>query len=575
MSGWEFDQSAPHVAAALQYSEDVIEGRFVAGKYEILACKRFISDLQRTDAPWHFDQAAAEKPCEYIERLPHIKGEWAKRKELLHLEGWQCFNVCNVFGWIHTKDIAGPDGETLVHAGTRRFATAYTEVARKNAKSTLAAAIGLYMLDEDGEAGAEVYSAATTRNQAKIVFGIANKMAANTPALPLEVRVHNINKQETASLFEALHAQGETLDGHNIHCALNDELHAWKDRDVYNVIETATGSRLQPLMYNITTAGHNTSGICYELRTYLTRILKGDIEDDAFFGIIYTLDKDDDWTDRNLWRKANPNYNVSVYPMDMENRCRKAIEVVSQVNAFLTKRMNVWVSAAEAWMDMRKWDACYDSAMQLEDFDGDDTFAGLDLASKIDVNSMAQLFEREIDGVLHVYCFMRHWLPEAAVKDDPNGQYDGWVRSGHMRTTPGNVVDIDQIEADTLEEITGKFALQELSVDPMHNSTQYGVHMAEEGITVVDVRPTVLNFSEPMKWLEAYVKDGTFHHNCPVLTWMVSNVEIKRDQKDNIYPRKGAVNRKIDGVVALLMALNRLKAQEASYSPGEGVVKVI
>ncbi len=568
-------EHAPHVAAAIEYAEDVVEHRVVTAALTRRACQRFLDDLELEDAPWYFDTEAAERPCRFIERLPHIKGEWAKRHELIVLEPWQCFVVCNVFGWLHSLDVLDDKGELLIHADTRRFRTAYIEVARKNAKSTLAAAIGLYMLSEDGEAGAEIYSAATTRNQAKITFNTARQMARKTTALPLEVRVHNINYIEQASLFEALHAQGETLDGYNIHCALNDELHAWKNRDVYNVIETATGSRLQPLIFNITTAGSDTSGICYELRTYLVRILEGQIEDDSFFGVVYTLDKDDDWTDRDLWVKANPNLGVSVYPLDLENLCRKATEVVSQVNAFLTKRMNVWTNAAEAWMDMRKWEACHDTAMRLEDFEGEGTFVGLDLASKIDVNSMAQLFEREIDGRQHIYCFMRHWLPESAVLEDPNAQYDGWVRAGHMRTTPGNVIDVDQIEGDTLEEVSGRFALRELSVDPMHNSTQYGVHMAQQGIVVVDVRPTVLNFSEPMKWLEAYVKDETFHHNCPVLTWMISNVEVKRDQKDNIYPRKGAANRKIDGVVALLMALNRLRAQEATYYPGEGVVRVI
>ena len=584
---WEDD--APHVAAAIEYADivaavctptEILEGGRLdpdapaCGLYEILACRRFLDNLADEDAPWHLDADVAEFACRWIERLPHIKGEWAKRKELLVLQPWQCFNVVNVVGWLHNADVFGPQGEQLVHAGTRRFNTAYTEVARKNAKSTLAAAIGLYFLEADGEAGAEVYSAATTRNQAKIVFNIANAMAKRSPHLALDVRVHNINRPQDGGIFEALHAQGETLDGYNIHLGINDELHAWKNRDVYNVIETATGSRLQPLMYNITTAGHDTSGICYELRTYLTRILKGEIQDESFFGIIYTLDKDDSWTDRALWRKANPNYNVSVYPMDLENRCRKAQQVVSQVNAFLTKRMNVWTSASEAWMDMRKWEACYDPSMDLEDFLGETCYAGADMASKIDVNSVAQIFERILDGKKHYYCFMRHYLPEAAIEDDPNGQYDGWVRAGHMRSTPGNVIDVDRIENDTLEEIAAPYHLAELGVDPGHNSTQYGVHMAQQGIVVVDVRPWVLNFSEPMKWIEAYVKDGTWHFCCPVLTWMVGNVEVKRDHKDNIYPRKGNVARKIDGVIAVLIALNRLKAQEAGFYPGEGVVVV-
>ena len=198
----------PHVGLAIQYAEDVVGPDLTCGKYEILAAQRFLDDLDREGALFHFDADQAEHPCRYIERLPHVKGEWAKRHELLVLEPWQCFNVCNVFGWLYTDDILDGDGIVKTKAGTRRFRTAYTDVARKNAKSTLAAAIGLYMLDADGEAGAEIYSAATTRNQAKITFNIANTMARHTPELPLEVRVHNINKPETAGKFEALHAQG-------------------------------------------------------------------------------------------------------------------------------------------------------------------------------------------------------------------------------------------------------------------------------------------------------------------------------------------------------------------------------
>jgi len=539
----------PHFDAAYDYAWAVVEGDVVAAEITRRACQRFIDDLDREGFPYWFDVMAAEAACEYIERLPHIKGEWAKRRELLVLQPWQSFIVCNVFGW--------KDGN-----GLRRFRTVYVEVARKNAKSTLAAAIALYMLDADGEAGAEVYSAATTRNQAKIVFSVAQGMARRTTALPLEVRAHNINRPDTASKFEALHAQGETLDGYNIHCAINDELHAWKNRGVYDVIETATGSRTQPIIFNITTAGSNTNGICYDLRRYAVRVVEGAVEDESFFGIIYTLDKDDDWTDESVWPKANPNWNVSVYPMDMRALAKKARDVISQQNTFLTKRLNVWTAAAEAWMDMRQWEACRDDRMELEDFLGEPCYVGIDLASKIDMNSQAQLFSRTIDGEEHVFAFMRHWLPEEAVRDDVNNQYDGWVRAEYIRTTPGNVIDVDRIEDDTMEEIAGPYRLLELAVDPGHNSTQYGVHMAEQGITTIDVRPTVLNFSEAMKWLEAYVKDGRFHHNCPVLTWMVSNVEVKRDHKDNIYPRKSSPDRKIDGVIALLMALNRLKLSQ-------------
>ena len=566
----------PHVALCHQYAEDVLSGEQVACELIKKSCQRFMDDLARTDAPWTFDAAAAEKPCVYIESLPHIKGEWAKRRELLKLEPWQCFGICNLFGWLNIEDIYDDDGNIVSYAGARRFRTFYEEVARKNAKSTKAAAVGLYMLDADGESGAEIVSAATTRQQAKIVFGVAQEMARRTTTLPVEVRAHNINKLETASRFEALHAQGETLDGLNLHAAICDEIHAWKDRSVYDVLETATGSRRAPVMFNITTAGTDTGGICYDLRSYLVRILNGDIEDDSFFGVIYTLDKDDDWMDRSVWIKANPNLNVSVYPFDLEAQAKKAAEVPSQQNAFLTKRMNVWTNAAIAWMNMRKWDACYDASMSLDDFAGQPCHAGLDMASKIDINSEAQVFSREINGQEHIYAFMRHWLPEAAVKEDPHAQYDGWVRSGYIRTTPGNLIDCDRIVDDTMEEVVAPFRLQELGVDPGHNSTQVAVNISKQGVTVVDVRPTVLNFSEAMKWLEGYVKEGTFHHNCPVLTWMVSNVEVKEDFKSNIYPRKAGnrPNRKIDGVIALLIAINRFRAAESQYYPGEGLVIV-
>lgn len=551
----------PHVDFAVQYAQDCISGAETAGQLTIRACERFLRDLTRADWEWHFEAWRAERVCEFVESLPHIKGEWAKRREKLKLEPWQCFILCNIFGFVDAE-------------GFRRFRTAYIEVARKNAKSTLAAAVALFMLKEDFEVGAEVYSAATTRDQAKIVFNVARAMAKRTPEVQLRVLAHKIHDTESDSVCQALHAQGETLDGYNIHCAINDELHAWTKRSVYDVIETATGSRRQPLMFNITTAGDNTNGICWDQRNYVTRILDGKAEDESYFGLIYTLDKDDDWTDRDVWKKANPNLGVSVYPMDLESQARKAAEVVSAQNAFLTKRMNVWMNSAIAWMNMRQWNACIDPTLNLEHFTGEPCWTGLDLASKIDINSAAQVFSRQVDGKQHLYAFMRHWLPEAAVIDEPTGQYDGWARSGHIRTTPGNIIDTDQIEHDLMEEVIGPFDLQELAVDPMHNSTQVSVHMAQEGIQTVDVRPTVLNFSEAMKWLEAFVKDGRFHTNCPVLTWMIGNVEVKVDYKDNIYPRKAGdqPNRKIDGVIALLMAINRCMAGEQKYFPGEGVV---
>ena len=564
-----------HVEAALYYCEDVLSGEILACELVKSACKRHLRDLKRQNTksfPYWFDAEAAERACEFIEMLPHIKGEWAKRRELLSLEAWQSFFVTSIFGWKCARTIEDGDGNVLMHEGTRRFRTVYLEVARKNAKSTLLSAIGLYMLALDGEEGAEIYSAATTHKQAKIVWADAKSMAQKAAGMRnyfgIETNAKNISIIDSGSKFEPLHSQGETLDGLNVQCAINDELHAHKKRDLYDVLETATGSRTQPLILNITTAGYNKAGICYELRTYLTKILQRIFVDESFFGIIYTLDvadderKADDPMDRSVWIKANPNYGVSVYPFDMERLAKKAEESPSSMNNFLTKRLNIWCNAETAWMNMQEWDKCADVSLKETDFAECDLWAGVDLASKIDMNCRASLYKKVIDGETHVYCFPRFYLPEAAIEQASNSQYDGWRRRGLLIATPGNIIDMDQIESEMVE-LRDDHNLREVCFDPGHNATQWAGHLEDEGLEMVEVRPTVLNFSEPLKWWEALVRDGRFHHDGnEIMTWMVSNVVVKQDFKDNIYPRKERVENKIDGPVAVCLAMNRLLADE-------------
>lgn len=560
-----------YVERACQYVDDVISGKQVAGKLVIAACKRQYRDLKRQNTrkfPFYFDVEAANRACRFIELLPHIKGEWAKRGELIRLEPWQCFLVTTLFGWKCAKTITDADGRALMFEHTRRFRTVYWEVARKNAKSTLLSAIALYMLVADGEEGAEVYSAATTHKQAKIVWEAAKSMVLRAPGMKqhfgIETNAKNIHVIEHAARFEPLHSQGETLDGLNVHCAINDELHAHKKRDLYDVLETATGSRTQPLILNITTAGTNRAGICYELRTYVVKLMQRIFEDETFFGVIYTLDEDDDPWDRKNWAKANPNYGVSVYPFDMERLARKAQESPASINNFLTKRLNIWCNAEAAWMDMLRWDKCADTRLREEDFAEDPCWIGVDLASKIDMNAVVKLYKRIIDGETHVYCFSRFYLPELAIEQGTNSQYDGWRRRGLLIATPGNIIDMDRIEDDVIAD-RDSLNLQEVCFDPGHNATQWASHLDDEGLEMVEVRPSVLNFSEPMKWWEALVLDGRFHHDGnPILTWMVSNVVVRHDQKDNIYPRKERPENKIDGAVAVITGLNRLLADENS-----------
>lgn len=531
-----------YISISNQYIGDVLSGQILACEYVKQACQRQKDDLNR-DFEYSFDVERASKICRFVELMPHIKGKWANTP--IELEPWQVFILTTVFGWIDAE-------------GYRRFKTAYVEVPRKNAKSTLSSGVGLYCLAADGEGGAEVYSAATTRDQARIVWQDAHRMAQKCKGLQgrmgVKTSAHAVYIEQSASTFKALSRdQGGNLDGLNVHCGIIDELHAHKTREVFDVIETATGARTQPLLWLITTAGFNRAGICYEQRAYSLKILNKSHNDDEYFGIVYTIDEDDDWTDQTVWQKANPNWGVSVSPDDIARKARKAMEMAGATNNFLTKHLNVWVNADTQWMNMLKWDACGDDSLQLSDFEGQDCWIALDLASKKDVAAKIYLF-RGSDGVYTA--FLTSYLPEDEIESNPNSQYDGWEREGWLTGTMGNVTDFEQIEQDLLDD-SRRFNLVEVPFDPFQ-ATQLSQRMIQQGLPMVEVGATVKNFSEPMKELEKLVLSGKFrHNNNPVLTWMVSNTVCHMDAKENIYPRKEFPENKIDGVVALIMALNR------------------
>lgn len=548
-----------YVTAARAYAEGVASGAIVACKWVRLACQRQLDDLARAESeewPWVFDPEKAELPCEFIEMLPHIKGRWARERMKITLEPWQMFIITTVFGWVHRL------------TGLRRFLEAYIEVPRKNAKSTLTAGLCLFMLAADCEAGAEVYTAATTRDQARIVFDDAKRMAARDAEmrahLGIEVLQHALVVEDTASKLAPLAAEGSTLDGLNVHFASIDELHAHKTRALYDVLETARGAREQALLWAITTAGTDRSGICYERRTNITKMLDGGVEmDDRQFGIIYTIDDGDDWTDPAVWAKANPNLNVSVFAEVLQAACRKALAMPSAVANFLTKHLNVWVNADSAWMDMRAWDRCKDETLTRDRVAHLPCYRGLDLASKVDIAADVDVFVDQAAD--RYYLIPTFWLPERAVENAKNSQYDGWVRSGHLIVTDGEVTDYDQIE-DHLRDGQATLQVREVAYDPWQ-AHQLSGHMLTEGVPMVEYRQTVQNMSEPMKTLEALVLTGKLvHDGNPAMTWMISNVVCHRDAKDNIYPRKERNENKIDGPVAAIMAVGRAIAQQAQGS---------
>lgn len=591
-------------ARAERYARRVLAGEELAGVYIRAACQRHLDDLARSEAdpdwPYVFDVERAGRPCHFLQCLPHIKGEWAKLRAIngqlvrprIQLEDWQVFFVAVLFGWVHR------------HSGLRRFRRAYLEVARKNAKSTLCAGIALYLAFADGEPGAEVYSAATKEEQAKIVWNDAAEMVRLEPefrALPpnglgVDSTLKSIFQRHSTSKYQPVGRDSKTQDGLNVHAFVADELHAWKDRGLYDVLDSATGARAQPLGLAITTAGYNTAGVCYEQRGYLIRVLNrtllahggmghkvaGDaLDDDTVFGLIYTLDvgyvdgrADDNWADETVWGKANPNLGVSVKLDDLRARRDKAVASPASQPEFRTKACNQWLAAESSWMDMAKWDACADPQLSLDQFVGEPVYVALDAAFRTDVFAKMRVFRRGE----HYYAFGSYWLPETKADPREHPEMYGFSVDGHLHLSPGPVLDIELIRDELLEDVK-RFEVREVPYDPAHLS-QFSAEMMEQQVPMVEMRPLVMNFSEPMKRIAELVLEGKFHHNGdPVLRWMISNVVCHRDAKDNIYPRKpeNQEQRKIDGVIALIMAVGRAMVQQApkrSVYEDRGVLEI-
>lgn len=540
-----------YAAIGLQYARDVVSGKIPNGKIAIKACQRSLRDHERENFPFVFDEQKATKVCRFIEALPHVKGKHAGKT--IKLEPWQIWAVSEIFGWIHASGF---------RQGLRRFRRVYIEVGRGNAKSTLSSALGLYMLSADGEGGAEVYAAATTRDQARIVFKDARIMALSpvcqkvTSKLGIQVHAHSITQERTNSMFTSLAADAKSQDGLNISLAIIDECHAHKTRDLWDVIETGCGKREQSIMLAITTAGTNKTGICYEQHTYLTKILDQVVDDESQWGCIWSADDDDDFRDHEVWRKANPNFGVSVDPSYLEGLARKVEVTPAAQNNFRTKHLCQWVSASSSWMDMDIWSKCGNPKLKLENYLDKECFIGLDLASVSDICAKVYLFPELRDDEMHYVLFGTYYLSEGAINDGRNSQYTGWQIEGHLTQHPGDIVDYGLIEDDLREDLT-KFTVKEIGFDP-YQSQSLAQSLQEDGATCVEVRPNVLNFSAPMKELERLARTGRLHHDGnPVLNWCASNVVCYTDAKDNIYPRKDVVENKIDAIVATITALAR------------------
>lgn len=550
------------VSDGIQYAERVLSGEIVAGELVRLSCQRFLNDLEHgPERGVYFSEDRAQHILDFYNFVPHVKGALAGKP--IDLMAWDIFILINLFGFVIPlidettgEQMFDDDGDAIM---VRRFRTAYNEVARKNAKSTLSSGIGLYMTGADGEGGAEVYSAATTRDQARIVFDDAKNMIKKAPRSLGRLFGHvklNIHQEKTASKFEPLSSDANNLDGLNIHCGIVDELHAHRTRDVWDVLETATGARLQSLLFAITTAGSNKEGICYEQRDYAIKVLRGVVDDDTYFAVIYTLDEGDDPFDEKNWPKANPGLGVCKRWDDMRRLAKKAKEQIAARPNFFTKHLNIWVTAESAWMDMDRWAKCADIAPD-DELKNWPLWVGIDLANKIDICAAVKTW-RAPNG--HTHTKSKFWIPEGRLETAPkhiSELYRKWADAGYLDLTDGDVIDHGYIKAEVEAWVKGE-CLKEIAFDPW-SATQFSLALAEEGLPLVEVAQTVKNLSESMKSVQADVYGSKIHHDGnPVMTWMMSNVTVKPDKNDNIFPNKSTPENKIDGPVALFTAKSRL-----------------
>jgi len=533
---------------AESYAEQVRDGRILVCEYVRLAVCRYYADLDRAlEHGWHFDRRAALRAIGFIERLKHTKGEWAGRR--FRLEPWQHFVLWNIFGWKNAD-------------GTRRFRYAYIEIARKNGKTALSAGVGLYMLFADGESRPEVYSAATVKDQAKICFADAVEIVRATDLKHYLTSFRNsIVYEARGGTMKPLSSDYGTHDGLNPSCGIIDEFHAHRDSGMFDVIKSAFGARRQPLMFIITTAGFNKSGVCYAYRENVIKVLREVNEDDTLFGIIYTLDTNEEWDDPRMWIKSNPNLGVSLSADYLADQVRDARNRPEAVRNVMTKNLNLWVDAERTWILDDAWQKCV-GTISPDELRGCACWGGLDLSNISDITAYVLLFHENDRFQLMPY----FWIPEEKMLEKirrENINYDRWVADGYVTVTPGNVIDYDFVKADILRR-TAEYDLRSSAYDRW-NASQTIIDLQNEGMTCNPFGQGYGSMSAPTREFEKLVLTGRIEHfGNPVLRWMLASTVVKSDPAGNIKPDKERSTQKIDGIVASIMALGEWMTAQAA-----------
>ena len=504
----------------------------------------------------HYDEKMADRAVRFIEMLPHTKAEWEGKP--FWLLPWQARIIRDVFG-------------VLREDGTRQFRTVYIEIPKKQGKSELAAAITLYLLYADNEPAAEVFSAAADRAQASIVFDVAKRMVELTDGLNKRSKIMAATKRivnySNAGYYQVVSADVANKHGYSISGLCFDEIHNQPNRMLWDVLTKGSGdARRQALHVAITTAGTDRNSICYELHCKAMDILNGKKIDPTFYPVVYSLPDDADWSDEKNWYKVNPSLGYTVPIERMREAFLQAQENPAEENIFRQLRLCQWVGSAVAWIPEHIYDKG-SAPIDVERLKGRECYCGLDLSSTSDITAFVMVFPPLHDG--DKYIVVPHfWLPretlELRVRRD-RVPYDVWEKQGLFHVTEGNVVDYNFVRK-TINELATQFHIMEIGVDRW-NATQLITDLDGDGFTMVPIGMGFKDMSPGMKELYKLMLEGRIiHGGNPVLRWMAGNVVAEVDAAENIKPSKKKSTEKIDGIVALIMGLDRAIRHEQQGS---------
>jgi len=527
--------------------------------------QRQINDLLRSQQndpafPYRYDDELGDKVVKFFSYLRHVEGEWKGQRFIL--VDWQEWDIIRpLFGWVHKE------------TGYRRFRTAYIEIPRRNTKSTMCAGITSYMLLGDSEHRGQVFSAATKEEQALIVWEVARDMILASPELRdyIEPFKKVLYCPRLGSKFKPLGRDSRTQDGLSVHCGVIDEYHEHKTTGMLDVLSSGRGSRRQPLLAVITTAGFGTHSPCKKESDMVKRVITGQANNDSYFGYVATVDDPLKWDDPVEWQKANPNFGISVYADGFKAEFEEAKLSPHKQNGFKCKKLNIWTEQASRWISMEAYSKC-DSEFNPEMLRGKRCFGGLDLGITRDLSAFALAFQDDKqkepiikDGKLllpKVYLLMKFWIPEETKFERSRIEgvpYAQWADEGWITTTPGNSTRYDIIRRDIMQ-LAESYEIAEIAIDRAH-AHQLMVELADDGMTIVKHAQTMLAMNFPCRSFEELILQGRLvHGNNPVLRWQVSNVAIVKDGNENIKVVKDKSGDRVDGVVASAMAIGRLLA---------------